>query len=80
MARNVSGLPPTMIALAEADAIRDDGLLYYKRLRDAGVKVRYKLYKGAIHGFFNHLIGGLIQPSLYKEAMNDVNTFITGLS
>ena len=38
MADDLSGLPATHIVVEEFDVVRDDGLLYAKRLKDAGVE------------------------------------------
>ena len=46
MADDLSGLPPTHIAVEKFDVVRDDGLLYAKRLRDAGVPTRVHMGNG----------------------------------
>ena len=50
-AADLSGLPPAVIAVAEADVLRDDGLDYGRRLEQAGVPVRLIACEGMIHGF-----------------------------
>lgn len=47
-----SRLPPAVIITAEYDPLHDDGLLYAKQLKDAGVEVYYKSYSGMVHSFF----------------------------
>jgi acetyl esterase len=50
-AERLSGLPPTVIALAGADVLRCDGLDYARRLQGAGVPVQIVDCIGTIHGF-----------------------------
>ena len=54
-----AGLPTTYIATAEHDPLRDDGMLYAKRLKDSGVNVTLKNYMDGFHGilaFFQYPI------------------------
>ncbi|MEN3312786.1 MAG: acetyl esterase [Actinomycetota bacterium] len=53
LAADVSALPSATVITADHDALRDDGLLYAKRLRDAGVRVRATNYLGMPHGFLS---------------------------
>ena len=48
---HLSGLPPSLIVLAQNDVLRDDGLMYYSRLKEAGVTVKLDLHKTMAHGF-----------------------------
>ena len=50
-ATDLSDLPPAVVAVAEADVLRDDGLDYAHRLEAAGVAVRIVDCAGMIHGF-----------------------------
>ncbi len=50
-AGDLAGLPPAYIAICELDPLRDDGILYAGRLRDAGVSVTLDEWQGMIHGF-----------------------------
>jgi acetyl esterase len=50
-AEDHSGLPPALIVCAEFDPLCDDGRNYADKLAAAGVPVKFRLYKGMIHGF-----------------------------
>lgn len=49
---NLKGLPATTIIGAEIDPLQSDGTALRDKLKDAGVDVNYKLYKGVTHEFF----------------------------
>lgn len=51
LAPNHKDLPPAIIVTAGFDPLRDEGFAYAERLRDQGVKVLYRCFDGAIHGF-----------------------------
>lgn len=44
--------PPTFIATAECDPIRDEGEIFAQKLKKLGIDVQTKRYQGMIHGFF----------------------------
>ncbi len=49
---DLKGLPGTTIIGAEIDPLHDDGTALRDKLKDAGVEVMYKDYKGVTHEFF----------------------------
>ena len=49
----LSGLPEAYIATADFDVLRDDGILYAKRLEADGVPTTWKNYDNIIHGDFS---------------------------
>ena len=51
--RELDGVAPAWVGLAECDPLTDEGLLYADRLRMAGVPVDLEIYAGVVHGFIN---------------------------
>ena len=50
LAEDLSALPPTLVAVAEYDLLRDDGERFVSRLEDAGVSARAVRMQGHLHG------------------------------
>jgi acetyl esterase len=50
-AADLSGLPPTVLLVADLDPLRDEGLAYAERLAAAGVPLRLHHTPGLVHGF-----------------------------
>ena len=53
LAEDLSGLPPTYVATAGFDPLRDEGEEYARRLQEQGVAVALRRHSGLIHGFVN---------------------------
>jgi acetyl esterase len=51
---DLTGLPPALVVTAQHDPLRDEGELYGRRLREAGVPATVSRYAGAGHGFVQH--------------------------
>ena len=59
-AKNLFGMPETLIITADLDPLRDEGYAYAKKLKRYFNKVTYYNMKETIHGFFNN-------PLYFKE-------------
>ncbi len=51
-APNLQGLPPATVITADIDPLRSEGEAYANRLKESGVSVDYRNYKGLTHDFF----------------------------
>ena len=49
MEADLGGLSPAFVATTQYDVLRDDGIIYAKRMAKAGVRVRHEHYDGAFH-------------------------------
>jgi acetyl esterase len=74
-AEDLRGLPPACVMTAGFDPLRDEGRAYAARMREAGVQVDDRCYRGLVHGFLS-MTGGLDAAA---AAMTDaVNALIRG--
>lgn len=72
LANDLEALPPTFIAVAEYDPLKDEAVQYAEKLRAKGVYVNLKRYEGMIHGFFQ--MGGMIDDA--AGLIQDLGQFI----
>lgn len=70
LAPDLRGLPPALVVTAGFDPLRDDGLAYVARLREAGVPVELLHYAGQFHGFLS--FDGLMRAA--RDALDRIGT------
>jgi acetyl esterase len=75
-AKMLAGLPPAYVLTAGADPLRDEGDEYAKRLKEAGVSVTYRHFKGQFHGFFT--MGKLLQQA--NVAASEIGVWLKALN
>ncbi|XP_038050206.1 neutral cholesterol ester hydrolase 1-like [Patiria miniata] len=69
MREDLRGLPEAYILTAEYDVLRDEGIMYAKRLEMAGVPATLKNYKKGFHGLFS------FPSEVGKQGVNDFLQF-----
>lgn len=74
----LSGLPPHVISVNEIDPLRDEGLLYYRRLVRAGVPAVGRIVAGTAHAC-DLLVGGYL-PEVFAASIRDVSGFAHSLA
>ena len=74
--KKMTGMPNTLIVLAECDPLHDEGFLYGKKLEENNVKVEIKVFKGLMHGFLT--MGGAIKEvsSVINFTNKKINNFL----
>jgi acetyl esterase len=66
-ADNFSGLPPTLVIVADHDPLRDEGVEYAKRLQASGVDTELQEYEGMIHPFLS--LAGILDQGRHAIAL-----------
>jgi acetyl esterase len=77
LAEDLGGLPPTYLATAGFDPLRDEGDAYGRRLREAGVPVVHHCHDDLIHGFLNFIGLGRRFREVVAEAAGALRTGLT---
>lgn len=68
LAKDLRGLPPTLLITAEFDPLKDDGKAFADKLKRSGVPVKYYCCKGVIHGFLSFAAFHAAQKTLDEIA------------
>ena len=74
---DLKGFPPTVITVNELDPLRDEGLAFDRKLRQAGVKGYSRNIPGTIH--VGDLCAVKIAPDIFKASLHDLLSFCRGL-
>jgi acetyl esterase/lipase len=70
----VTGLPPALVFVDEADVLRDEGEAYAAKLRRAGVPVTTVRYDGTVHDFM--LLNSLSQTHATRASIAQASAFL----
>ncbi|XP_009668280.2 arylacetamide deacetylase-like 4 [Struthio camelus] len=75
----VQQLPETFILTCEYDVLRDDGLLYKKRLEDNGVPVTWYHLEDGFHGIMSTFNRGWLSFPAGKRGLDNIVNFLKSL-
>ncbi|XP_074416470.1 arylacetamide deacetylase-like 4 [Larus michahellis] len=75
----VQQLPESFILTCEYDVLRDDGLLYKKRLEDNGVRVTWYHLEDGFHGVINSFNSDWLSFSSGKRGLDNIVNFLKSL-
>jgi acetyl esterase len=70
--KDISGLPRTLVLLAEEDLLRDEGAAYADRMKEAGIDVKTTIFPKQKHGF----VGTEPSPA-HEQAMQEIAQWIS---
>ena len=72
MSKDFKGMPPAYVITADLDVLRDDGIMYAKRLERDGVSVIHKHY----HNIYHDTIRKYAQLKIGEKAMDDLVQYL----
>ncbi|XP_072282378.1 arylacetamide deacetylase-like 4 [Pyxicephalus adspersus] len=75
----ISQQPKTYILTCEFDVLRDDGILYKKRLEDHGIPVTWYHVKDGFHGILSFFDSGNLSFESGKLAVDNIVNYINGI-
>ncbi len=70
---DLRGLPPHVISVNQLDPLRDEGLVYFRRLLDAGVPAVSRTVNGTCHA--GDLMMPAALPDVYAATVHDLHGF-----
>ncbi|XP_066267506.1 neutral cholesterol ester hydrolase 1-like [Branchiostoma lanceolatum] len=71
----LAGCPNTCILVCEFDVLRDDGIMYAKRLEKAGVGVKLEHFEKGFHGILNRITKPM-EFQVGKDVMKSLVSFL----
>lgn len=72
LGENLHGLPQALILTAGVDILRDEGVMYGKRLKQFNVPVKWHHYEAAFHGILN-----MPKSKQRKQMLNDIHSHLS---
>ena len=75
---DLAGLPPHVISVNQLDPLRDEGLVYFRKLLDAGVSAVSRTVNGTCHAGDCIFRGAM--PDTYRATVRDIKGFADSLA
>ena len=75
---HLQGFPPTVISVNEMDPLRDEGLVFSRKLRRAHVPGHSRIVVGTTHA--GDLLCFQTMPDVFSATINDMISFANGLA
>ncbi|KAI6221431.1 Arylacetamide deacetylase [Aphelenchoides fujianensis] len=72
LADDMEGLPQALVMTAGVDILRDEGVLYAKRLRQFNVPTKWNHYEAAFHGVLN-----MPRSKQRLQMINDIHSYLS---
>ena len=69
----LEGLPPHIITVNELDPLRDEGIIFYEKLKEASVNSQLKIIKGTVHAAENIFPNQI--PEISDSVIKDIKDF-----
>lgn len=76
-ADDLSGLPPHVISVNQLDPLRDEGLVYFRKLLDAGVSAVSRTVNGTCHAGDCLFLDAM--PDVWRATIRDIKGFADSL-
>ena len=74
---DLTGLPPHVVSVNELDPLRDEGLIYARKLMAGGVPTQSRTVNGTAHG--GDTVNPQVTPEAYYATIRDVHGFAASL-
>ena len=76
-ASDLEGLPPHVISVNQLDPLRDEGLVYFRKLLDAGVSAVSRTVNGTCHA--GDCLFADAMPDVFEATIRDIKGFADSL-
>jgi acetyl esterase len=76
LAKDLTGLPPSLVIACECDPLYDEGMLFDERLQESGSYVEVVRLEGALHGVLSLMV---LMPETTRRLFAALKSFLKTL-